>query len=137
MSARIRTVLFRKVTIILASILLIGCVAITTFAFPSFHANAAGSCVPTQTISYGSTGSLVLLLQRDLNAGYQFHYFPNSPYNFHPYLAEDGIFGSNTQAAVKDFQTKYKSQVRYVDGIVGPLTWAAIFNSGIDACTHL
>ena len=35
----------------------------------------------------------------------------------------DGIFGENTESAVKAFQ---KSKKLKVDGIVGPLTWAAL-----------
>lgn len=38
-------------------------------------------------------------------------------------IAVDGIFGPNTDQAVKDFQTDYGLQV---DGIVGPKTWKAL-----------
>jgi len=37
----------------------------------------------------------------------------------------DGIFGPLTQAAVKRFQAEHGL---VVDGIVGPLTWAKLFN---------
>ena len=40
-------------------------------------------------------------------------------------LAEDGIFGSLTEAAVKDFQA---SRSLFVDGIVGPQTWTALLS---------
>lgn len=63
-----------------------------------------------QNLYYGSKGEAVKDLQTDLNQlGYN--------------LAVDGDFGSKTQAAVKDFQKKNKLTV---DGIVGPLTEAAI-----------
>ena len=62
-------------------------------------------------ISYGSQGSEVTELQKLLNQ--------SGNYN----LAEDGIFGSKTQAAVKDYQTKNKLAV---DGIVGNNTWGAL-----------
>ena len=38
-------------------------------------------------------------------------------------IAVDGIFGTNTEKAVKIFQKKYKLEV---DGIVGPKTRAKI-----------
>ena len=61
-------------------------------------------------ISYGSQGSDVTELQKLLNQnGYQ--------------LDTDGIFGSKTQAAVKDYQTKNNLAV---DGIVGVNTWGAL-----------
>lgn len=61
-------------------------------------------------VSYGSKGSDVTELQKLLNKnGYG--------------LDEDGIYGSKTQAAVKDFQKKNKLAV---DGIVGKETWGKI-----------
>ena len=72
------------------------------------------------TIQNGSTGSMAMVWQDDLNARYNSKVFPNSPYNFSPLLAVDGQFGLLTQAAVKDFQTAKRIAV---DGIVGPQTW--------------
>ena len=61
-------------------------------------------------LSYGSKGSDVKTLQGLLNQnGYS--------------LDVDGIFGSKTQEAVKDYQTKNKLDV---DGIVGKNTWGAL-----------
>lgn len=61
-------------------------------------------------VSYGSKGSDVTELQKLLNKnGYT--------------LDEDGIFGDNTQAAVKDYQQKNNLDV---DGIVGNNTWGAL-----------
>ena len=63
-------------------------------------------------IGYGSQGSEVTELQKLLNQnGYQ--------------LDEDGIFGTNTQSAVRDYQQKNKLAV---DGIVGDNTWGALTN---------
>ena len=61
-------------------------------------------------VSYGSKGSDVTELQKLLNQnGYT--------------LDTDGIYGSKTQAAVKDYQKKNNLAV---DGIVGNNTWGAL-----------
>lgn len=61
-------------------------------------------------VSYGSKGSDVKTLQELLNQnGYS--------------LDVDGVFGSKTQAAVKDYQTKNKLAV---DGIAGNETWGTL-----------
>ncbi|NET41497.1 peptidoglycan-binding protein [Okeania sp. SIO2B3] len=73
-----------------------------------------GALVPP-TISRGSSGDDVKRLQMILNEmGYS--------------LVVDGIFGSNTEAAVKEFQ---KNTTLEVDGIVGPLTWYALMSTMI------
>lgn len=69
---------------------------------------------PGYYIQYGSTGSYVTLIQRRLN-----------------YLGfncgtVDGDFGSMTKNAVMNFQ---RSRYLEVDGVVGPSTWNALFNS--------
>lgn len=74
-------------------------------------------------IEYGSTGSLVVGLQSELNSNYAKKGFSNKPYNFYPPLAVDGVFGPKTEHAVKDFQTAKNIGV---DGIVGPQTWHAL-----------
>ena len=141
MSDNLRTVFFRKTIIIPASILLITCVAVAVFTLSPLHitkaATICGYPASTPTLSYGNAGDSVVRLQNLLNSVYQENLFPNSPYNFHPLLANDGIFGPNTQAAVKDFQTRYKSHVTWVDGIVGPKTWTALINADEPYCTYL
>ncbi|GGA32778.1 peptidoglycan-binding protein [Okeania sp. KiyG1] len=70
-----------------------------------------GALLPP-TIARGSSGDDVKRLQMTLNEmGYS--------------LVGDGIFGSNTEAAVKEFQ---KNSSLEVDGIVGPLTWYALMS---------
>ncbi|WP_099041107.1 peptidoglycan recognition protein family protein [Mycobacterium neglectum] len=64
---------------------------------------------------HGSTGSQVAQLQRRLKYGYR------------PYAGDlviDGIYGSQTEAAVREFQRR--SRGLKVDGIVGPATAAAL-----------
>ena len=71
-------------------------------------------------ISYGSKGSDVTELQKLLNQnGYT--------------LDTDGIFGSNTQAAVKDYQQKNGLTV---DGIVGNNTWGALTSANSSTNTE-
>ena len=66
-----------------------------------------------RTLSFGSTGPEVKNLQDRLNA------LPSSL----AALTIDGIFGARTQTRVKEFQRQRKLKA---DGIVGPLTWAAL-----------
>ena len=70
-------------------------------------------------IAYGSRGDSVTELQKILNG---------NGYN----LKEDGIFGKNTQSAVKDYQ---KKNALSVDGVVGNKTWGALSGSGNQAAT--
>lgn len=68
-------------------------------------------------LSYGSKGSDVTELQKLLNQnGYS--------------LDVDGDFGTNTQAAVKDYQQKNQLDV---DGIVGNNTWGALTKASTGA----
>ena len=60
-------------------------------------------------LSSGSQGALVSQVQRVLG------------------VSVDGIFGPETDQAVRRFQYASKLQV---DGIVGPTTWAALFGGG-------
>ncbi|MGD1712144.1 peptidoglycan-binding domain-containing protein [Dapis sp. BLCC M172] len=67
------------------------------------------------TIGRGSRGDDVERLQIILNEmGYS--------------LVGDGIFGSNTEAVVKEFQKNSRLEV---DGIVGSLTWYALMSNMI------
>jgi peptidoglycan hydrolase-like protein with peptidoglycan-binding domain len=67
------------------------------------------------TISFGATGSAVRRLERALRRT------PNLG------LTVDGIFGAQVETAVKQFQ---QGAGLVVDGIVGPLTWAALPDGG-------
>lgn len=64
-----------------------------------------------QTLRTGDQGQEVVLLQRLLNKAGNYS------------LAEDGIFGEKTYAAVRAFQ---ESQGLSVDGTAGEATWAAL-----------
>jgi hypothetical protein len=70
-----------------------------------------------RTLSIGSSGPDVVQLQNQLNIN-----LPDpSP------LVADGIFGSQTLARVKMFQSE---SGLVVDGVVGPKTWAALQGGG-------
>ncbi|MGV0028489.1 peptidoglycan-binding domain-containing protein [Phormidesmis priestleyi] len=66
-----------------------------------------------RTLRLGNTGEDVKFVQRVLNV-----------YGFGS-LAEDGVFGSGTEAAVKRYQS---SRGLPADGIVGSGTWARIIH---------
>ena len=70
---------------------------------------------PGQAIFFGSTGESVELIQAALN-------------RYGAHLVVDGIFGPLTRAAVICFQRAHGLEV---DGIVGPTTWYALFNSSL------
>ena len=63
---------------------------------------------PGKYIRFGSRGGSVKMVQEQLGG-----------------LVVDGIFGKLTLARVKEFQKANKLDV---DGIVGPVTWGALFN---------
>ncbi|WP_170119893.1 peptidoglycan-binding protein [Branchiibius hedensis] len=77
-------------------------------AVPSGAHVQAASAVPTaaQVLRYGSSGSLVKVLQQRLGT-----------------VSVDGQFGAKTAAAVKAFQRSHKL---VADGVVGALTWKAL-----------
>ena len=68
------------------------------------------------TLRRGATGPAVVELQRRLNG-----WIATS--RAVPRLAQDGIFGPRTDAAVRAYQ---RARGLAVDGIVGPRTWAAL-----------
>jgi peptidoglycan hydrolase-like protein with peptidoglycan-binding domain len=67
------------------------------------------------TIAFGATGEAVRRLERALRRT------PNEG------LVVDGVFGAAVETAVKEFQ---QGAGLTVDGIVGPLTWAALPDGG-------
>ncbi|MBW4601959.1 MAG: peptidoglycan-binding protein [Calothrix sp. FI2-JRJ7] len=67
---------------------------------------------PFPTLRNGDKGVMVILLQDYLN------YYGNN-------LALDGIFGSRTENAVKNYQDRNNLQA---DGIVGSQTWNGLFS---------
>lgn len=75
------------------------------------------SSYPGTPLRRGSTGPNVVTLQVALNRiGQNYPAIPKIP-------ANDGIFGSRTEAAVRKFQEVFNLTP---DGIVGPATWYAI-----------
>lgn len=71
--------------------------------------------IPTRpTLKIGTKSDYVLHWQRYLNI------------NGYPCGNEDGIFGKNTELAVKDWQRAHNLDP---DGIIGPKTWAALLGN--------
>ena len=83
-----------------------------------------GTVPPGTVLRNGSTGQDVITLQYLLNIVSE--YYPGIPGP-----SQDGIFGENTRQAVIAFQ---RAMGLSADGIVGPLTWQALYNVylGID-----
>lgn len=77
-----------------------------------------GTVPPNTVLRQGSRGPDVITLQYLLNVIAE--YYPGIP---RP--TQDGIFGSNTAQAVIAFQQAMQLSP---DGIVGPLTWNALYN---------
>ncbi len=87
---------------------------VSSFFTMTGRANAARiPQYPGHTISFGSTGTSVELIQATLN-------------HYGAHLVVDGIFGQQTRAAVISFQRSHQLEA---NGIVGPITWHALFNS--------
>jgi hypothetical protein len=86
-------------------------VVASTFAFVAASAPAAqaASCSSTY-LSYGSTGTCVKLLQKNLGG-----------------LDVDGVYGSGTRSRVRSFQDDANIGV---DGKVGPQTWRKLATYG-------
>ena len=128
----------KKLVVFFWSILLLGAVLLFSgFTTPSVSAAMVGETSVTTgavthasacpTLSEGSSGSFVRVLQSKLNYLYERYsdprWFLNSPDNFRPPLAVDGSFGFLTRNAVIDYQYWNGLQV---DGIVGPQTWGSL-----------
>ena len=73
------------------------------------------------TVRQGSTGDAVRAVQEE----FQYRNLSGDPSQG---IQVDGIFGPQTDAAVRDFQQAIKYDVPSVtvDGIVGPVTWQAL-----------
>jgi peptidoglycan hydrolase-like protein with peptidoglycan-binding domain len=106
----------------LVCLLLVGGLATVALAYTQMNSASAkdpwASC--PKTVSYGSSGATVKALQRRLNDRYEHGFLSATPYTFHYPLQVDGSFGSQTLAAVKDYQ---QQQDVKADGVVGPHTW--------------
>jgi len=72
-------------------------------------------------VEAGNDGDAVKAVQSQINTG-------TAEVNI-PLLTVDGIFGPNTESAVRTFQTENQLSV---DGIVGPVTWQTmVFWEGV------
>lgn len=77
--------------------------------------------------AYGDTVRAVQVLLRDF-VGHEAQY----PYDD---MKIDGVFGYNTESAVRDYQNEHGvggSKLIKVNGVVNTLTWAMVFHSKLD-----
>ncbi len=83
-----------------------------------------GTVPPSSVLRLGSSGQDVITLQYLLNVAAEFNSMIPAP-------AQDGIFGRGTQQSVTAFQN---AAGLTPDGVVGPLTWQALYNTylGVD-----
>ena len=82
-----------------------------------------GTVPPGSVLRSGSSGQDVITLQYLLNVAAEFNAAIPAP-------AQDGIFGSGTKRAVEAFQIAAGLSP---DGVVGPLTWQALYNTYLGA----
>lgn len=82
-----------------------------------------GTVPPSSVLRLGSSGQDVITLQYLLNVAAEFNSMIPAP-------AQDGNFGRETQQSVAAFQ---RSAGLTPDGIVGPLTWQALYNTYLGA----
>jgi peptidoglycan hydrolase-like protein with peptidoglycan-binding domain len=98
------------------------------------HAASSNWCAYTNAqpqLSVGSQGLAVYQAQCELDVAYAYGHstnYGNGPYNG---VRTDGDFGSNTEAAVKNFQIHCMGATN-PNGIIGPNTWNAL-NEGVDS----
>lgn len=86
-----------------------------------------GTVPPSSLLRQGSRGQDVITLQYLLNVVSE--YYPSVPAP-----AQDGIFGSGTAQAVTAFQ---RAAGIAADGIVGPMTWKALYDIYLGIGQHL
>ena len=82
-----------------------------------------GTVPPSSVLRLGSSGQDVITLQYLLNVAAEFNSTIPAP-------AQDGNFGSGTQQSVMAFQ---RAAGLTPDGIVGPRTWQALYNTYLGA----
>lgn len=82
-----------------------------------------GTVPPSSILRLGSSGQDVITLQYLLNVAAEFH--PGIPAP-----SQDGKFGPETREAVAAFQREAKLTP---DGVVGPLTWQALYDTYLGA----
>lgn len=102
----------------------------SAIAFPDINPTVRGALspianglIPLPLLQRGDRGAAVFVLQRLLLL-YTLKYIPGNPMTE---AGVDGVFGTNTETAVKIFQTNYKYARLIADGQVGSSTWGALF----------
>lgn len=116
----------RRVAAAAVGVLAVG--GLTMVATVPAHAASSSLCNFTNSqpeITVGSQGTAVKQAQCELNWAYAYGHTTNYGNGGNKGLTVDGDFGSNTEAATKNFQIHCMGATN-PDGIIGPNTWSAL-----------
>ncbi|MBS2534728.1 peptidoglycan-binding protein [Catenulispora sp. NF23] len=116
----------RRVAATVVGILAVG--GTTLMVSEPAHAAMSTACqyTPNQPQLYvGSQGTAVKQAQCELNFAYALGHSTNYGNGSYNGVSVDGDFGSNTEAATKNFQIHCMGATN-PDGIIGPNTWNAL-----------
>ncbi|HEU5377534.1 MAG TPA: peptidoglycan-binding protein [Ktedonobacteraceae bacterium] len=100
------------------------CLGFSSIFLSNSGTTSLTSCPPSQSDGGSNTLIFVKAIQDLLNTDFDKFIFSNAPENFHPFLASDGTFGSDTKAAVVDFQDG--EEISGGGGEVGQRTWSEL-----------
>ena len=126
MADRIAQPFRRRVAATVVGVLAVG--GTTMMVSEPAHAAISTGCQYTSSqpqLYVGSQGTAVKQAQCELNLAYAYGHSTNYGNGSYGGVSVDGDFGSNTEAATKNFQIHCMGATD-PNGIIGPNTWAAL-----------